>query len=102
MAQVIRVGHLYPLKVTRQQRETLLEYAQLSRNLKKTMETGRRRDADRPGHVERTPHTQRRDLCGRRLRAEPAQEASSVGLFRDDAAKLDPERRPCSEPVISE
>jgi hypothetical protein len=33
-----KAGHLYPLKLTRQQRETLLEYAQLSRNLKKKME----------------------------------------------------------------
>ena len=33
-----KTNHLYPLKLTQQQRETLLEFTQLSRNLKKKIE----------------------------------------------------------------
>ena len=45
-----KANHPYPLKLTQQQRETLLECTQLSRNLKKKIEQA----GDRPRHLERT------------------------------------------------
>ena len=54
-----KASETYPLKLTQQQRETLLQYTQLSRNLEEQDQAGRGRHADRWRHLERTAQAQR-------------------------------------------
>ena len=69
-----KASETYPLKLTQLQRETLLQFTQLNRKLKKQDQAGWGRHPDRWRHLERTAHAQRCDRRSRCVRTQRPRE----------------------------